>query len=131
MLLCFLWIWLGRTLLDFVAPMPRGIARGRAFIPAPRPADRARKPDWVIEEVVRLKALMADAGCRRIADTFNRLHAARHAMTVSKTWVARIVRRRALEIEERRRAWKRRVPRPMHANRVWAIDLTGETDLAG
>ena len=80
---------------------------------------------------MRLKALMPDAGCRRVADTFNRLHATRHATTVSKTWVAYTVRRKRLEIEERRREWKRRVPSPMAANRVWGIDLTGKTDIAG
>ncbi len=80
---------------------------------------------------MRLKALMLDAGCRRIADTFNRLHAARHATTVSKTWVADTVRKRRLEIEERRREWKRRVPPAMATNRVWGIDLTGKADFAG
>jgi transposase InsO family protein len=85
----------------------------------------------VIAEVVRLKALMADAGCRRIADTFNRLHAARHAMTVSKPWVAAAVRKHRIEIEERRREWKRRIPSPMPVNRVWGMDLTGKADLGG
>ena len=53
-----------------------GAVRGRRFVPAALPALRTHKPDWVVEEIVRLKALMPDAGCRRIADTFNRLHAA-------------------------------------------------------
>jgi transposase InsO family protein len=85
----------------------------------------------VIEEVIRLKALMADAGCRRVADTFNRLHAARHRMTVSKTWVATAIRKHRLEIAERRREWKRRIPSPMPANRVWGMDLTGKAELEG
>ena len=100
-------------------------------MPTPFSALRARKPDWVVEEVVRLKAHMADAGCRRIADTFNRMHGARHATTVSKTWVAANVRKRRREIEERRREWKRRVPKPMDANRVWGLDLTGKADNEG
>ena len=108
-----------------------GAVRGRRFVPAALPALRARKPDWAIEEIVRLKALMPDAGCRRIADTFNRLHAARHATTVSKTWVAYTVRKKRLEIEERRREWKRRVPPSMPANRVWGVDLTGKMDTEG
>jgi transposase InsO family protein len=85
----------------------------------------------VVEEVIRLKALMDDAGCRRIADTFNRLHAARHTMTVSKTWVAVVVRKHRLEIEERRREWKRRIPSPMPVNRLWGMDLTGKADVEG
>ena len=112
MLAVALWLWLFRLL----CLRRRGPSRGRRFVPTSFSSLRARKPDWVIEEIVRLKALMADAGCRRIADTFNRMHGARHAMTVSKTWVAATVRTRRLEIEERRREWKRRVPKPMQAN---------------
>jgi transposase InsO family protein len=78
-----------------------------------------------------LKALMPDAGCRRIAVTFNRLHAARHGMTVSKTWVSVAVRKHRLEIETLRREWKRRIPSPMSINRVWGIDLTGKADIEG
>src|SRR5471032_2357224 len=109
MLAVALWWWLFRQFLT----SPRQSSRGRRFVPFPLPVLRARKPDWVIEEVVRLKAHMADAGCRRIADTFNRMHRARHAMTVSKTWVASTVRARRVEIEDKRREWKRRVPKPM------------------
>ena len=88
MLVLLVWYFL---LAPFFAT-PRRPSRGRRFIPAAFPALRARKPDWAVEEIVRLKALMADAGCRRIADTFNRIHAARHRTTVSKTWVAVLVR---------------------------------------
>jgi len=127
MLVVVLWLWL----LRFLSVPARRPSRGRRFVPAALPALRTRKPDWVIEEVVRLKALMSDAGCRRIADTFNRLHAARHRTTVSKSWVAAAVRKHRLEIEERRREWKRRIPPPMAANRIWGIDLTGKSDLGG
>ena len=109
----------------------RSASRGRRFIPAALPALRARKPDWVIDEIVRLKALMSDAGCRRIADTFNRIHAARQRTTVSKTWVAVLVRKRRHEIEERRREWKRRIPAAIPVNHVWGLDLTGKADTAG
>jgi transposase InsO family protein len=127
MLAVALWLWL----LSRFAPPPSKAFCGRRFTPAALPALRTRKPDWVIEEIVRLKAHMADAGCRRIADTFNRLHAARHAMTVSKSWVAGTVRKHRLEIEDRRREWKRRIPSPMPVNRVWGIDLTGKADAEG
>ena len=32
------------------------------------------KPEWVVQEVLRLKALLPDAGCRTIATTFNRIY---------------------------------------------------------
>jgi transposase InsO family protein len=127
MLAVALWLWLIR----FLSAPPRSLLRGRRFVPAALPCLRGRKPEWVGEEVIRLKALMPDAGCRRIADTFNRLHAARHRMTVSKTWVAVAVRRNRLEIEEQRREWKRRIPCPVPINRVWGIDLTGKADSEG
>ena len=127
MLVLLLWLWL---IFPFFSPR-RSRARGRCFVPAAVPTLRARKPDWVIGEIVRLKALMSEAGCRRIADTFNRLHASRHRITVSKTWVAMTVRRKRLAIEERRRKWKRRIPRPMPANLVWGFDLTGKMDTEG
>jgi hypothetical protein len=101
MLAVALWLWL----LRFLPAPARSPSCGRRFVPTPLAALRARKPEWVVEEVIRLKALMVDAGCRRIADTFNRLHAARHGMTVSKTWVAVAVRRHRLEIDARRREW--------------------------
>ena len=128
MLAISIWIWLVACLLPHRPPRRNS---GRRFIPAALPALRARKPDWVIEEVVRLKALMAEAGCRRIADTFNRLHAVRHTTTVSKSWVAGTVRKRRHEVEERRRQWKRRIPPEMPANRVWGVDLTGKRDAKG
>ena len=127
MLFVALWLWP----LQFLSAPNCSASRGRRFVPAALPCLRRRKPEWVVEEVIRLRALMSDAGCRRIADTFNRLHAARHRTTVSKTWVAITVRRHRLEIEERRREWKRRIPSPMPANRIWGIDLTGKMDSAG
>lgn len=127
MLVLLLWLFLLRPFLDSTS----NSSRGRRYVPAPLPALRARKPDWVIDEVVRLKAAMSDAGCRRISDTFNRLHAVRHRMTVSKTWVSVLVRKRRLEIEALRSDWKRRVPRPMDANVIWGVDLTGKQDTDG
>jgi len=46
------------------------------------------KPEWVRREIIRLKALMPDAGCRTITHNFNRRFAERRHMTVGKTYVA-------------------------------------------
>lgn len=93
------------------------------------------KPAWVTREIVRLKALMPDAGCRRIADTFNRRHA-RHAdtrrrMTVGKSFVADTIRKHRYEVEIVRRRIKHRVPPALPRNLVWAMDLTGKMDVPG
>jgi hypothetical protein len=56
----------------------------------------ARKPDWVIEEIIRLKAFQPGAGVRAIAMTFNRLH--RKQDTVSKSFVEGIVRKHVMHL---------------------------------
>lgn len=99
-------------------------------MPCMRRKTRA-KPLWVHREVLRLKALMPDSGCRSVSDTFNRLHAAKHHMTVGKTWVSDFLRAHRYEIEDLRRQMKRRVPGLVPRNQVWGIDLTGKRDQAG
>ena len=65
------------------------------------------KPRWVRDEVIRLKALMPDHGCRAIAAAFNHLQT-RRKMTVGKSFVADVVRRHRLDIVRRRRERKHR-----------------------
>ena len=49
-----------------------------------------KKPEWVVQEVLRLKALMGkQIGCRKVADTFNRLHA---PTRVGKSFVSNTIR---------------------------------------
>lgn len=93
------------------------------------------KPAWVTREIVRLKALMPDAGCRTISLVFNRRFAA-HAnfgrrMTVGKSFVADTIREHSHEIEVVRRRIKHRVPKATPKNLAWGLDLTGKTDSQG
>jgi len=71
---------------------------------------------------LRLKALLPD-GARKIADTFNLLHAHR-GETVGKTFVAELVKKHHEEIVRLRRELKHRKPRKVPRNLVWALDLT-------
>jgi len=89
------------------------------------------KPAWVREEVIRLKALMLDAGCRAIADCFNRRFAVSRRMTVGKTFVAEVIRSHLYDITCLRREIKNARPRDLPKNLVWALDLTGKTTLEG
>ena len=82
-----------------------------------------RKPDWVLQEVLRLKALMTHNGVRRIAATFNRLHAVTGA-TVGKSFVADAIAANQYAIIALRRELRRRGPRPTEVNATWAMDLT-------
>lgn len=83
----------------------------------------ASKPKWVEKEVLRLKALMPDAGCRTIAAIFNRLNTKR-GMTVSKSWVAKVLKENAEQIVKIRREIRKRKPRKLSKSIVWALDLT-------
>lgn len=89
------------------------------------------KPEWVWNEVIRLKALMSEAGCRTIAHHFNRRWASRRQMTVGKSYVAETLRKHQYLILEARRKLEHHVPRPMSRNRVWGCDLLVKTDTDG
>ncbi len=89
------------------------------------------KPKWVKHEVIRLKTLMPQAGCRTIAHHFNRRWRDRRDMTVSKTYVADTCRHHQYLILTARRKLKHRVPRPMSHNRIWGCDLLVKTDQNG
>jgi hypothetical protein len=67
---------------------------------------RQPKPAWVRKEVIRLKALMPDAGCRKVAHTFNRRFAESRQMTGSKTFVNGVIRKHNYEIQVLRRKIK-------------------------
>ena len=89
------------------------------------------KPEWVRRELIRLKALMPHAGCRRVADSFNRRFSQKRQMTVGKTFVAGVIRKHRYEIEVERRRIKNARHRPVPRNLVWGLDLTGKTTLDG
>ncbi|MGH8352194.1 MAG: integrase core domain-containing protein [Pseudomonas sp.] len=85
----------------------------------------------MVDELSRLKALMPQAGCRCIADTFNRRFAAKRRMTVSKSYVAYTLRQQRYAIERLRRNMRQRRPGQGAPNRVWGLDLTGKQDIQG
>ncbi len=88
------------------------------------------KPQWVRDEVMVLKAMLPYQGCRKIADTFNRLHAHK-GVTIGKSFVNEVVRAHQYEIQVLRRQIKNKPPRDFAHNDIWGIDLTGKTDDRG
>ncbi|WP_157753570.1 integrase core domain-containing protein [Ghiorsea bivora] len=88
------------------------------------------KPKWVKHKVIRLKALMPQAGCRTIAHTFNRLHEHK-GMTVSKSYVNTVIRNHQFAIQTLRRKLKHKRPKAVPHNLIWGIDLTGKFDASG
>lgn len=89
------------------------------------------KPEWVKQELMRLKALMPHDGCRSLSDIFNRKFALSHNMTVGKTYVSNTIRKHYHEILLLRRQIKNAKPKSVPKNLVWALDLTGKTTLDG
>jgi len=89
-----------------------------------------RKPEWVIQEVLRLKVLMGTQGCRSIAITFNKLQRHR-STTVGKTFVAECLKANQYALACLRREMRGKRPRPVPINAIWAMDLTFYSDPSG
>lgn len=90
-----------------------------------------QKPEWLKREIIRLKALMPQAGCRSIADICNRRFAASHKVTVGKTYVHQVLQQHEYEIKILHRNLKHTKPKNIPRNLIWGIDLTGKTDTHG
>jgi transposase InsO family protein len=121
---------LARRVFGFPAASPEP-CYGKRVTKAPSQVRGARKPDWVVKHIVRLKALMPDAGCRAIADLFNRRFEAAAGMRVSKSFVAYTLRRERYTIAQCRKAIRRRQAKAGRRNLVWGLDLTGKQDDGG
>lgn len=99
------------------------------FIPAVRQRCR-RKPPWVRQELIRLRAWSPELGCRTLAEVFNRRFA-EIGMSVRKSYVAYVLRQAMADVARIRQQGKHHVPRPLPMNRIWGMDLTGKADLTG
>ena len=89
------------------------------------------KPRWVRDDVIRLKAMMPEAGYRTIAHHFNRRWKSQRQITVGKSYVACTLKKHHYLILEARRKLKHRVPRAIPHNRIWGCDLLTKTDRQG
>lgn len=87
------------------------------------------KPEWVLREVLRLKALLGkNQGCHKVVDTFNRLHA---PMTVSKTFVAEAVKTHQYLLMTITSEIRAKKPWPVPVNSTWGMDMKFVTDASG
>lgn len=112
-----------------VLMLRRQAACTRKAIPVESTGFRCQpKPEWVRKEVIRLKAFMIHDGCRKVAETFNRLHQHKRKMTVGKTYVYETIKKHRYEIQVLRRKIKHRKPRLLPKNLIWSLDLTQVPD---
>lgn len=90
-----------------------------------------KKPQWVIDEVIYLKAVNPVLGGRKIADLFNRKFEAKKGMTVSKSYVYDKIKQNQYQIQVLRRVMKHKRPKALPKNVCWGMDLTTVTDEQG
>lgn len=87
-----------------------------------------KKPEWVIQKIIYLKARKIHQGCRVIAQDFNHLYSQTRGMTVSKSYVAGVIANHKHAIYLKRRELKSKPAKNYPANQIWSIDLTTLTD---
>lgn len=95
------------------------------------PHTNRRKPQWVVDAIIRLKALQPKASNRVMAAQFNRLYSASRRMTVSSSYVHYTVRAKQLAILRKRREIKAQIPSGQPCMAIWGIDMSGKVDAAG
>jgi putative transposase len=121
-----LFVFLLVAILALLADGPaRPVRCRRGGVPEPPTSGRRLcrpKEPWVRDAVLRLKALMPNLGCRKIADAFNGCYHGRES--VGKTFVANTLRDHHQEILRLRREIRHRRPRALPRNRIWGLDLT-------
>ncbi|MDP2787342.1 MAG: integrase core domain-containing protein [Pseudomonadota bacterium] len=131
MLILLAWLWIQvKAWFAHSFQSPRG-RHGRRHSGESVYCRTQAKPPWVTNEIIRLKALIPDAGCRTLALIFNRRYAVSRKITVGKSFVADTMRKHRHEIEVVRRRIKHRVPPTLPRNLVWGLDLTGKSDTQG
>lgn len=81
------------------------------------------KPHWVKHKVLTLKAYLPNDGCRKIANHFNRQYAHQN-ISISKSYVYRVIKQHNQEILSLRKKLKHHIPKKLPKNLIWSIDLT-------
>lgn len=118
-----------KILFEFPAPVFRRHSYKKTHLVNPKSHLYSKqKPEWIKQEIIRLKAVMPQAGCRSIADICNRRFAASRNISVGKTYVHQVLQQHDYEIKILRRNLKHTPPKAVPRNHIWGIDLTGKTD---
>jgi putative transposase len=113
-----------RRRFDALPPLDPLIAKQRASWHRTR-----AKPPWVGDELVRMKAFGKNLGYKKLADAFNRRFVDALSMSVAPSTVRRILIKRRADVIALRREVRNRVPRTVHRNSTWGLDLTTVTDM--
>ncbi|NVK22685.1 MAG: transposase [Kangiellaceae bacterium] len=82
-----------------------------------------KKPDWVVQEVLKIKAQSPNLSCRLIAYLFNRRFAHK-GQSVGKTFVSYTIQAHLYEIQVMRKHWKNQKPHKVKFNQYWGMDIS-------
>lgn len=121
--------WIGQVFFLFLSYWRRVLRSVFLLSSPPRYQKKApystkhKKPDWVKHKVLVLKAYLPHEGGRKIAAHFNRQYA-HTAITVSKSYVYRVLKDHRYEIVRLRKKLKHHLPKSLPKNLIWGIDLT-------
>lgn len=82
-----------------------------------------KKPEWVVDAILDLKASLPDHGCRLflskiVAAVFNRLYAER-GVSVGKTFVADTLKQHCYALLHQQKMLKNKLPRHVPRQRYW------------
>lgn len=80
-----------------------------------------KKPQWVIDEVTKIKAHLPDISCRRISEIFNERF---EGISISKSYVAYTVKAHHYHIQRLRKNSKAKPAYQIPFNKTWGMDLT-------
>ena len=88
----------------------------------------AKKPQWVVKEIIRLKAHMPTASGYVIAATFNQLHDKQYGTTIGKTFAYKVFKQQQYAIYLKRKTIKTKPPVYYAKNQLWQMDITHVQD---
>ncbi|WDE07032.1 transposase family protein [Thalassomonas viridans] len=84
-------------------------------------ARNRKKPQWVVDKVLYLKAV-SGTGCGSVAQLFNQRYG--HKTTVSKSFVYEKLKANQYQLQVVKRKIKQKPARSVPVNHTWGIDLT-------
>ena len=105
---------------SYYKKQPKKLEETEHFIPYTHPN---QKPEWVKHRVMYLKVHLPEYGWRKIAMQFNQMYADKE-VSVSKSYVYRLLITYGYEIIQQRKEMRNQLPYPKKKNQLWHIDLT-------
>lgn len=95
--------------------------QSKSFILFKATLKNRKKPDWIKNEIIKIKAINPNLSCRLIANIFNFKY---NKYYIGKTFVSYTLKNHQYEILELRKKFKNRLPLYIKFNQTWGVDLT-------